>query len=67
LHNALFSPPGSRLGSIGFMNFVQTQIAALRDQEIAYLAKDVDLVGEFTVDARAFEDFMASLCETVPA
>jgi hypothetical protein len=24
-------------------------------------------VGEFTVDARAFEDFKASLCETVPA
>jgi capsular polysaccharide biosynthesis protein len=67
LHNALFSSPGSRLGSIGFMNFVQTQIAALRDQEIAYLAKDVDLVGEFTVDERAFEDFMASLCETAPA
>jgi capsular polysaccharide biosynthesis protein len=67
LHNALFSSPGSRLGSIGFMNFVQTQIATLRDQEIAYLAKEVDLVGEFTVDARAFEDFMASLCEPVPA
>lgn len=58
LHTALFSRPGSRLASIGFMNLVQPQIAALRGQETAYFANGVDLSGEFRIDEGAFREFL---------
>jgi capsular polysaccharide biosynthesis protein len=38
LHNAIFSGAGTRIVSFGFLNDVQSKIAAFRDQRIAYLA-----------------------------
>jgi capsular polysaccharide biosynthesis protein len=62
LHNALFSPPGSRLASIGFINFVQSEIAGLRGQNIAFLTREVNLAGDFTVNEAVFEAFLARVC-----
>jgi capsular polysaccharide biosynthesis protein len=62
LHTALFSRRGSRLASIGFMNLVQPQIAALRGQDTAYFAEDVKLSGEFTVEETTFRQFLKAVC-----
>lgn len=62
LHTALFSSPGSRLASIGFMNLVQPHIAAVRGQDAAYLAEGVKLAGEFTVDETTFRQFLNAAC-----
>lgn len=61
MHTALFSKPGSRLASIGFMNLVQPQIAALRGQETGYFTEGLKLAGEFTVDEAAFRRFVAAV------
>lgn len=62
LHTALFSTEGSRLASIGFMNPVQSQIAALRGQEMAYFAKGLKLADEFRVDEGSFSRFLDAVC-----
>ena len=62
MHNALFCAPGSRVGSIGFMNQVQTNIAALRSQSISYLTEGFHLSGEFRVDKSLFEEFLDQTC-----
>jgi capsular polysaccharide biosynthesis protein len=63
LHNGLFSKPGSRMGSIGFMNLVQSEIGALRRQNNAFLMNNIRLSGEFVVDKRAFDMFLDRVCE----
>jgi capsular polysaccharide biosynthesis protein len=63
LHNALFSRRGSRVGSIGLINFVQSEIGALRAQRNAYLTKDVKPLDEFTVDTAMFEEFVQVICD----
>jgi len=63
LHTALFSKPGSRLGSIGNMNFVQAEIGALRRQHTAFLTAKVELKGEFTLDKEIFESFLDKVCD----
>lgn len=62
LHTALFSPPGSRMGVIGFGALVQSNIAALRQSELGYLSRDIDIHGPFTVDEDAFRAFLTALC-----
>lgn len=62
LHNALFSRPGSRLASIGFMNLVQSEIGALRGQHNAFWMKGIELKGEFRVDEEMFGTFLARVC-----
>ena len=62
LHNALFSSSSSRLASIGFMNQVQSHISALQLQRMAYLTKNVELKGEFTVDETVFGEFLGRVC-----
>jgi capsular polysaccharide biosynthesis protein len=62
LHNALFSHPGSRLGSIGVMNLVQSQIGALRGQHNAFLSKDIKLSGRFQVDEETYQAFLERVC-----
>lgn len=62
LHNALFSSPGSKLASIGFMNMTQSNISSLRQQNMAYFTRGVDLKGEFSVDEDLFKDFLDQVC-----
>lgn len=62
LHNALFSRPGSRLASIGIMNFVQHQIGAFRGQHMAFLTQNIRLQGKFVVDETIFESFLERVC-----
>jgi capsular polysaccharide biosynthesis protein len=63
LHNALFSMTGSRLASIGFMNLVQSEIGAIRQQHNAFLANDIRLSGEFVVDEERFDTFLDRVCD----
>ena len=62
LHTAQFSPPGQRMGVIGFGALVQSNISAMRQTDIAYLARDIRIHGEFTIDEDAFRAFLAALC-----
>jgi capsular polysaccharide biosynthesis protein len=62
LHNALFSKPSSRLASIGIMNLVQSEIGIMRSQQNAYLAKGINLSGEYRVDEASFRDFIDLVC-----
>ena len=40
LHNTLFSPPRTIVGSVRYPNSVQTRIAALMGQDVVYLIPD---------------------------
>jgi hypothetical protein len=62
LHNALFSEPKSRLASLGFMNLVQSQIGALRQQRNAFLMAGFRSKGEFAIELRIFENFLDAVC-----
>jgi capsular polysaccharide biosynthesis protein len=62
LHNALFCRKGSRLASVGNMNYVQAEIGALRQQHNAFFTNGVDLRGEFSVDELSFEAFLDKVC-----
>lgn len=62
LHTAQFSRPGSRMGVIGFNALVQSNISAMRQTELAYLARGISLRGGFAIDEDAFRMFLAALC-----
>ena len=62
LHNALFCQQGSRVASIGLMNYVQSEIGALRGQPNGYLTRDIDLKKEFAVRPAIFDAFMRAVC-----
>jgi capsular polysaccharide biosynthesis protein len=62
LHNALFSKPMSRLASLGFMNLVQSQIGALRQQRNAFLMEGFRSKGEFAIELGIFEKFLDAVC-----
>jgi capsular polysaccharide biosynthesis protein len=64
LHTGLFSRPGSRMGVIGFGALVQSNISALRQSQIGYLARDINIHGAFTIDENAFRGFLTALCAT---
>ena len=62
LHTAQFSPRGTRMGVIGFGALVQSNISAMRQTDMAYLARDIDIHGAFMIDEQAFRRFLAALC-----
>jgi capsular polysaccharide biosynthesis protein len=62
LHTALFSRAGTRLASIGVMNFTQSGIGALRQQHNAYFEKGIHLNGEFSVPEDSFLRFLSAVC-----
>lgn len=62
LHTAIFSKPGSRLASLGYMNNVQSDIGALRRQYNAVLADGVPSDGEFVIDEGRFTAFLDAVC-----
>jgi capsular polysaccharide biosynthesis protein len=62
LHTAIFSPPDTRIGSIGYLNLVQSTIGALRGHYNAYIRQSFDGPdGKFEVDEGAFRVLMKSL------
>lgn len=63
LHTALFSQAGTHVGSIGFLNFTQSGIGALRRQRNAYFTKGINLNGDFSVNEEDFFRFMAFFCK----
>jgi len=63
LHTALFSKPGSRLASIGNLNFVQAEIGALRRQHTAFYTENIELKGHFSVDENLFQAFIDRVCD----
>ena len=62
MHGALFARPGTRVAVMGFANLVQSQIAALRGQRMAYMTRHIDLAGDFTIDAASFAGFLDQVC-----
>lgn len=62
LHTALFSRPGSRLASLGVMNFTQSDIGGLRRQYNGYMGDGVPVEGHFTVDEARFTAFLDAFC-----
>lgn len=62
LHTALFSRSGTRLGSIGVMNFTQSSIGALRKQHNAFFTIGATLQDEFSIDETLFEQFLNAFC-----
>ena len=63
MHNALFCNSTTRVAVIGFFNFVQSEIGALRGHQNAFLTRDVRSSGEFSVNVADFEEFLALVCE----
>lgn len=62
LHAALFSGPGARVASVGCLNRVQSNIAALRGLGMGYLTRGVPQYGDFTVDPLDFDAFLDAVC-----
>jgi hypothetical protein len=52
------------MGVIGFGALVQSNISALRQSQIGYLARDINIHGAFTIDENAFRGFLTALCAT---
>jgi capsular polysaccharide biosynthesis protein len=67
LQTALVSPASTRLGVIGWLNAVQSQIATLRGQRIAYLTEGVTLDGQYEVPEAAFTEFLDAICDPAAA
>ena len=65
LHNAIFSPPGSALASIGVMNLIQSEIGHLRRQHNAFL-DGIPTAGDFAVDEAQFTAFLDAVCDNWP-
>lgn len=63
LHGTLFADPGTRVAAIGKLNPVQSEIGALRGHLNAYLDRDVQLSGEFSVDEAVFTRFIDAVCD----
>jgi capsular polysaccharide biosynthesis protein len=63
LHNALFAGPGTRLASIGFLNMMQSGIAALRGHHAAFLTDGFQLAGDFEVSPNLFGEFLDIACQ----
>jgi capsular polysaccharide biosynthesis protein len=62
LHTAIFSPPGTHVGSVGYLNLVQSTIGALRGHHNAYIRQRLDGPdGGFEVDEGAFRVLLKSL------
>jgi capsular polysaccharide biosynthesis protein len=62
MHNAVFSPNGTKVGVIGFGNFIQSCIAALREQRIAYLRTERAPDGNnYYINAELFRSFLREL------
>lgn len=64
LHNAFFSPAGTRIGAVGRWNLMQSHIGTLRQHDNAYLHVDVQL--EYTVDEDLFRAFLDALVAEPP-
>lgn len=62
LHTAIFAKGGSRLASLGVMNFTQSDIGVLRRQFNAFLADGVPVSGDFTIDEERFTAFLDAVC-----
>jgi capsular polysaccharide biosynthesis protein len=65
LHNAFFSPSGTRIGAVGRWNLMQSHIGTLRQHDNAYLNVDVQL--EYTVDEALFRTFLDALVAEPPS
>jgi capsular polysaccharide biosynthesis protein len=63
LHNALFSEAGSRVASIGVINFTQSEIGHLNRQHNAFLTDDIPIDGEFEVKNTVFTAYLDAVCE----
>jgi capsular polysaccharide biosynthesis protein len=63
LHNALFSESGSRVASIGVINFTQSEIGHLNRQHNAFLSDGIPIDGEFEVSATAFTAYLDAVCD----
>ena len=61
LHNTIFSGANTRVGSIGWTNFVQSEIGMLRGHKNAYFSREIRLHDEFEVDKELFHHFLARL------
>ena len=61
MHGTLFCDPGTRVVSLGILNLTQSEIAALRGQDMAYMTRDISLQGEFTIDEDAFSQFLEAV------
>lgn len=58
LHGSMFSKPDTIVASIGFMNTVQSEIAAAWDQRLAFLTHGVNLRSEYSVDHELFRRYI---------
>lgn len=68
LHTALFSPAGTKVAAIGFLNLVQSNIGGLRGHANAFLSEGVDLwAGSFDVDEAVFAQFLRAVCADTPS
>lgn len=65
LHTALFSPPGTRIASLGVINNAQSHIAALRGHDMAFLTRGVTPTGDYEIDESLFADFLDALCAKI--
>jgi capsular polysaccharide biosynthesis protein len=62
LHTAIFSPSATRVGSVGYLNIVQSTIGALRGHSNAYIRQSFDGPDDtFEVDEGLFRLLMESL------
>ncbi len=66
LHSALFSPPGTIVGQVCMPNAIQSRIAGLCGQRLAYLfpdtqERDAEGVEQISVAETLIEDFLAAI------
>jgi capsular polysaccharide biosynthesis protein len=62
MHNTVFSPRDTKIGVLGFNNLVQSFIAALRSQRIAYLRVDYDSDGKnYSINVDSFRRFVGGV------
>ena len=67
LHTALFSGQGLKLGVVGALNGVQSHIANLRNQRIAYQLTGFTPKGEYLVPEDGFRSMLAALTTSAAA
>lgn len=66
LHNAIFSPSSVTIGSIGFLNFMQSAIGALRKHRQAFIAtSEIMSRQEVSIEQRMFCDWADRLVSSI--
>ncbi len=68
LHGALFSPAGTRVAALGYLNLEQSHVGELCGHWNAYLRVDPTGQGmDYSVDPQLFRRFLTQLLQTEPA